>query len=201
MTSQIALVLSSLAICLSLVSLIFTAYQQYFKRPAISILLAPRVTVYYEHDGRLYLNISLSVRNKGAQYASIRGLIGSVSEKTLGTSSTFHWVAFMRSENIAKTGEAYRPIFSVDELAEILVVPARTSLAKRVQFITDEKLELKQGEYSIRVYVLEGLKKRASAEARASFSLSDEKSRTILRIDQETHLVKSSVVIPLELKL
>ena len=133
MTSEFSLILSALALGLSIVSLAFTTYQQYFKRPAITILLPRRVSVCYEHDGRLYLNMSVAIRNTGAQYGSITAIVGTIAQEDNRRSSNLNWVAFLRSENIAKIGEAYRPIASIEELADILVIPGRTAVTKRIQ--------------------------------------------------------------------
>lgn len=201
MSSHVSLVLSAVAICLSIVSLTFTAYQQYFKRPAVSALLPLKMSVCYEHDGRLYMSFSVLIRNKGAQYASIRALGGRVSRKSDGSFTTFHWTAFLKDENIARTGEAYRPITSVEQIAELLVVPNRTAVTKKIQFITDKEFTLSQGVYTMELWVFEGLKSAATAKTIATFNLSDADAARILRMDKETHLVKQTVSIPLKMEL
>jgi hypothetical protein len=199
--------LSSVAVCLSLFSVAFTAYQQYFKRPVITVLVGQRMSAYYEHDGRLYLHITLVFRNRGAQYGTIRAVGGQISERTKkhSRSAPIKWVAFLRDQhmNLAKLGEAFRPFAATESYAEMLVVPSRTVVTKRVQFITTEPFELSRGSYLLEFGVFEGLRKSFAATTTAIFDVPEEVINRLrcARADKETHIASNTVIIPLEMKV
>ena len=205
MTVNFSLALSIGAMSISLFSLGFTAYQQYFKGPRISMLIAQRMTACYEHDGRLYLHLSVIFRNKGAQYATIRLVGGQISSETQGTSSSLRWVAFLKnqSSNLSKEGEALRAFASIEAFADVIVVPSRSILTKRIQFITTDKYALQWGAYTINLFTMEGLRTRVSARAAATFNVSDETLNTLAksRADKNTHVTPCTAVIPLEFKV
>jgi hypothetical protein len=111
----------------------------------------------------------------------------------------------MRSQNsnLAKEGEALRAFASVEAFADVIVVPSRSVLTKRIQFITTDKYELQWGAYTINLFAMEGLRTRAAARATATFNLSDETLNTLTKskADQHTHVTPCTAVIPLEFKV
>ncbi|HET9284658.1 MAG TPA: hypothetical protein VFR24_22120 [Candidatus Angelobacter sp.] len=200
----VSTLLSIVAVSLSIVSLIFTAYQQYFKRPSIAVLLTSQLRVCYEHDERLYLYLDVLLRNKGAQYACIRAVQGRLYEKkarSILRSTAFSWLAFMKHTNVGNLGEGYRPVTAVEELAGFLVIPGRSAITKMIQFITVDKFKLTPGEYDLQLYIFEGQRKYAVAETSKQFRMSDEIAAGVLYTDKETHLVKKLTIVPFNLEI
>ena len=199
LVSLLPIVLSVLAICVSVGTVTFTAYLQYFRRPSINIFISKWLHVWLEADGALVLNGAFTFTNSGAQYGVLTNVTGILTNLTTSEQLEVFWSKFITFENAGQIGETFRPHGSFAGWANYLVVPNRQVVAKDIQFVSASVFVAQAGNYTLKVIgtVGTGDAERVAAEALLKFEISEAKisQLTKARVNPETRI--SSVSVPL----
>ncbi len=150
--------LSTVAIVVSLVTFFFTAYEQYWKKPVLSLVPGDRVSLSY---GPGYSGISLwafvVLANQGAEDAVILGMTGTLATADGTWRSELTWQALGKYEDRAPPGQ---PSFAPVDWAEALISASRKASANWISFTGSVPGKLPSGSYSLRLDVITQRKRR-----------------------------------------
>jgi hypothetical protein len=142
------LITSIIALTISLITLGFSSYNQYFKKPKVRILIADQMETWLTHNNELVLNVSVAIFNDGAQYGAISRIIGRIKSDHFLEAAPFRWKMFIEHKNVSEVGKNFKPFGAFAGWAYTLVIPSRQAVAKTVQFVTDEPVVLQPGIYT-----------------------------------------------------
>lgn len=153
-------VLSILAIVISLVAFFFTAYEQYWKRPVLSLVLGDSVSLSY---GPNYEGIALwacvVLANQGAEDAVILRIDGTLTKAGGGWQSTLTWLGFGKYQDQAPPGQPFQPFFAFVDWAEALISSSRKASTNWIAFSGPIPSKLPPGSYSLQLNVITGSKR------------------------------------------
>jgi hypothetical protein len=158
--------LSILAIVISLASFFFTAYEQYWKRPVLSLVLGDSISLSY---GPSYSGIALwacvVLANRGAEDAVILRIDGTITKADGGWQSTLTWLGFGKYQDQAAPGQPFRPFFAFVDWAEALISSSRKAATSWIAFSGPVPGKLTPGSYTLRLNVITGSKRHGSSTA------------------------------------
>ena len=192
------LVLSGVAIMISLCSAAFTAYLQYFRRPSLEMIVSRQLRTWIAANEGLVINAGVTFTNSGAKYGVVTSISGELTKVGDENAMRFQWSKFISYENAAPVGEGFKPHGSFSGWADHLVIPNRQAVANTIQFLSDDAFPLQAGKYQLKLtaHFGSGPKHKKLAETRIEFDVSDSKLETlkVTRVDPETKISKASVV-------
>lgn len=189
------IILSSVAISISLLSLGFSSYNQYFKKPDIRIFIADVMDSWLDPDGELVFNVSVTIFNDGAQYGAISRIVGRIVSEDSAQAVPFHWRIFIEHKNVAEEGTRFIPFGTFAGWAYTLVIPARQAVAKTIQFVTQGPLLLEPAIYKFEFEGFLGDIPKPRARSSIEIRLDEEKLTKLAqtRTDADTKITKGSV--------
>ncbi len=148
-------ILSILAIVISLVTLFFTTYEQYWKRPVLSLVLGDSLSLSY---GSNYEGIALwacvVLANQGAEDAVILRMDGTLARADGGWQSELTWLGFGKYQDQASPGQPFQPFFAFVDWAEALISSSRKASTNWIAFTGPVPSKLKPGSYSLQLNVV-----------------------------------------------
>lgn len=142
------IIISIIAITISLITLGFSSYNQYFKRPKVRILVADQMETWLTPDNEWVLNVSVAIFNDGAQYGAISRIVGRIESDRFLKPAPFRWQMFIEHKNVSEEGKDFKPFGAFAGWAYTLVIPSRQAVAKTIQFITNDPVVLEPGTYT-----------------------------------------------------
>lgn len=195
--SFLPIVMSAIAIFVSLATAALTAYLQYFRKPKLELLVSHWLRTWFGVNNKLVLNMGITISNFGARYAvvtRISGLLISISQRE---STELEWSKFITYENAAPAGEQFKPHGSFAGWADYLLIPNRQAIANNIQFFTKKAFVGRPGKYRLRLtaHAGSGVKEEVVATAEVEFQISEAQAEKLssARVDPETKIAKSSV--------
>jgi hypothetical protein len=195
--SILPIVVSTIAIFVTLANAAFTAYLQYFRRPKLQLIVSKWARTWLLADEHLAFNIAITFVNSGAQYATVTSVTGKLTNSSTGETIDIQWSKFIEFENSSKTGEAFTPHGSFAGWADYLVVPNRQAVAQTIQFVSSQPFTAQEASYRLALFAHSGTGARSSlvAETEVVFRVSAEKSEKlkITRVDAANGVSKGSV--------
>ena len=145
-------VLSVLAIVISMGTFFFTTYEQYWKKPVLSLVLGDSISLSY---GPSYEAIALwacvVLANQGAEDAVILGIDGTLTKVGGGWQSELTWLGIGKYQDTAPAGQ---PSFTLADWADALVSPSRKASANWITFTGPAPSKLTPGSYSLQFKVV-----------------------------------------------
>jgi len=194
---RLPILLSTLAIAISLFTVAFTSYQQFFKGPSLKIVLSDRIRTWLDPRGKLVINVVVTVLNGGARYGVLTRIAGEFGARGQPTRIPIDWVMFIEHANVGEEGKRFAPHGSFAGWADQLVIPARQAISKEIQFISREPFELKAGHYELRLQGYVGDKPVTKGKAVFDTELSGKAIARLenCRADPETKVAKESVML------
>ena len=192
------IMLSAIAIFVSLASAAFTAYLQYFRKPKLDVLVSRWLRTWIGGNDELVINAAITFTNSGAQYAVVTRVSGVLLEVAEHKQLNVQWSKFITYENAAPVGESFKPHGSFAGWADYLVVPNRQVIANNIQFFTNGAFAGRPGRYRLQLtaYAGSGTKSKAIALAEVEFDITEadaEKLKSTI-VDPDTKVSKASVV-------
>jgi hypothetical protein len=157
--------LSIFAIAISLGTFFFTAYEQYWKKPVLSLVLGDRISLSYGPD---YAGITLwacvVLANQGAEDAVILSIEGTLAQAGGGWRSELTWLGLGKYQDQATPGQPFQPLFAFVDWAEALVSSSRKAATNWISFTGPIPGRLPPGSYSLRLSVVtQGKRHRLSS--------------------------------------
>jgi hypothetical protein len=146
--------LSVLALVFSVATFFFTAYEQYWKRPRLSLVLGDSISLSYgpEYAG-LALWACVVVANQGAADAVILRIEGALTRAD-GWKAPIVWIGFGKYQAQALPGKPFEPSFAFVDWAEALVSPSRKASTSWIAFSGAIPDKLTPGSYNLRLDVV-----------------------------------------------
>ena len=192
---KISMIISCLALLFSICSLIFNYYNQYLKKPKISILLSEKIKS-FPTDGKLHFANTITFFNTGAQYGAVYKIKAQLidSEKN---PINLEWHMFMQDKNIGKEGEQFRSHSSFESWAETLIIQGRTAVSKKIQFRSLENFSPKIGSYILKIFVFSGTNKNYSCYVEKKLKITNNDTiaweKIIKNNDPQSRITTSSI--------
>jgi hypothetical protein len=168
----IPIVISSLALLMSVISLFFNYYIQYKKKPIITAELSDKLKC-FSGENKISVNNTITIFNKGAQYGAVYKMKAELFHKQSDTTTTLFWNMFVQDKNIGKTGEQFKAHTAFESWAETIVVQGRTASTKKIQFRSDDNFTLRSGEYEFELLIFTGTKKECSYSVMRKFNVGE----------------------------
>jgi hypothetical protein len=195
MPTMLPILLSSIALFISLISLAFNSYYQYFKRPDTRLLVADELEAWLSPKGELIFNITVTIFNEGARYGAISRIVGKVRSPQNPQATRFRWRMFVDHKNVGAEGTRFTPHLAFAGWAHALVIPARQALAKHVQFVTLQPLDLNPGSYTFEFLGFLGDVRKPRAKASMLIDMSEDQVSSLRKAtsDPDTRVSKTSV--------
>jgi hypothetical protein len=189
------IILSSFAILISLISLWFSSYNQYFKKPNIRIFIADAIDSWLDPEGELVFNVSVTIFNNGAQYGAISRIHGRIISEHSDQAMPFDWRIFVEHKNVAAEGTRFIPFATFAGWAHALVIPARQAVIRTIQFVTQAPLVLQPGIYKFEFEGFLGESPKPRARSSITLRLDEEQLEKLAqtRVDPDTRVSTGSV--------
>lgn len=191
------------AVIVSIATAAFTAYQQYFRGPRLSLLLPSRADLGYSPGYRPVLVVDIVFVNDGARYAPVISMSAQISFADQGWSRSLYWRTFVESEQVGSE-ERFQPWWMFKGWATAIVVPGRQAIRKGISFdvsgVQPGFSPLEPGEYVITVDAVVGPRHRTVRSQSCSFKLSDAASQFMVEkcvADPDTRVRKHSLTVRL----
>ena len=190
--------LSTLAIVISLGTFFLTWYYQYGKPSQIKLVVGDQMRlVYAPHDAHLKFWLNLTFFNEGARGAAVVRVEGSFSRVDSPHRCPLHWVAFIKSQNIAEPGKLKR-WSSFDRFPETIVVPAYSAETRCIAFQCEGVSSIEPGNYAISFVVVEGPLFRKVAEIGVNLPLTTETTLDLTKaLQDEDGVFEESLMVTL----
>lgn len=144
------LIVSFIALAISIGTFIFNAYFQVFRKPKLTVALGDVFTLAYGQNGELQFTRPVTFFNDGARYAaiiSIHGIIYSLDRPNKSTS--FAWRAFVESTDIGEKGKEFKPWWVFKGWVSTIIIGGHTAENENIGFKTEAAFPLEPGIFSI----------------------------------------------------
>ena len=194
-------VLSALAVLISLISLGVTSYNEYLKKPRLTVSPGENLKLFHGPKGEVAATLSCSFLNTGARYGTIYKM--NVILRRGSQSASLDWRYFVEMKNVSPEGTRFTPFDIVQGFAETLVIPSRGGVAKRIQLESSTAYPLTAGEHSLELQVFFfGGKVRAPESITAAFEITNENEIKVLSstVDPATRVSHGSIVVSLRIQ-
>ncbi len=149
MNSSDSIALCALAI--SILTFVFTAYEQYFRRPQIRLALGDTIGLSQNKAGYLGIVVDLSLFNGGAREVQVVSLTGAMHSNASGREVSLRWFCFTDSRQVQLPDGRYSPWTAFSSWPATLLIPGRTGINRSVSLNTDAPVRINPGDYSITV--------------------------------------------------
>jgi hypothetical protein len=181
----------------SLATVAFTAYQGYFKGPALKIILSDRIRAWLGTERELTLNLVVTVLNGGARYGVLTRISGHLVVDDQPPGLPIVWRMFVEHKNVGEEGTRFKPHGTFAGWADNLVVPARQAVSKQIQFVSTEAFQPKAGRYHLRLQGYVGDRHLHGAEVNFSMQLDNQTASRLANCltDPDTRVAKESVTL------
>jgi hypothetical protein len=154
--------LSVIALVVSVVTFFITTYEQYWKRPRLSLVLGDSISLSYgpEYSG-LALWACVVVANQGAADAVILRIEGTLTRAD-GWKAPIVWIGFGKYQDQVLPGKPFEPSFAFVDWAEALVSPSRKASTSWIAFSGAIPDKLTPGSYRLRLNVVTQPRRRSA---------------------------------------
>jgi hypothetical protein len=196
----VPIVLSVIATLIALVTAGLTSYHQYFKQAQIILLPSGRMGAWRSPDMQLVFTVPMVLANAGAKYGVVHRISGTITMPD-GFTSDFQWRMFTESKSIGEEGREFKPHDAFVGWAETVVIPARSAISKRIQFISRRGVIVIPGKYRLDFEAFAGFGNSASASVSVCYTLTKDTEAELISCvgDRDTRMVQKSVNINLAL--
>jgi hypothetical protein len=157
MTMTLADILSIIAVVISIGAVLFTAYEQYWKKPQLSVVLGDSISLHYGYQG-IALWACVVIVNQGAEDAVILRIDGTLTRDKWV--SEIGWLGFGKYKDQAPAGKPFDPVFTFIDWAEALISPSRKASSRWIVFSGESHGELTKGKYDLELNVVTQAKRR-----------------------------------------
>jgi len=189
-------VISLIAMVITVFATTFNAYMQYFQKYKLKILVSDPLKLFYGTDSNLFLHANLTFLNEGAMNCPILSLEILLEGEKIKNSERFIFRAFLDSSDFGLDKGIYEPKFFVKTLAKPFIVSKRDAIVETIKFSSINSLKLEAGTYTLSFRVIGGNNNDVLTSLSKVFSI-NEKNATFLNqhchSDKETKRSKNSL--------
>jgi hypothetical protein len=144
------LVVSVLAIIISISTFIFNIYYNVFRGPRLRVAFGDIFTLGYLSNKCLVFHRPITFFNDGARYAAVISIRGELSHsKVTNLQSKFRWRSFIESTNVGEKGKEFKPFWSFKSWVSTIIISGHSAENENIGFISEAPLELLPGRYAV----------------------------------------------------
>jgi hypothetical protein len=196
-TKILPIVLSAIAVLISIAVATLAAYNQYYKPSRLEVVVSEKLRAWLGAEGELVMAFGVAIINSGATYDVITKLSIQLDDSALPQPLVLTWRMFLQHKNVGDEGVSFDPHGAFSGWADYLVVPARQAVANHILFFSQTPWPPRAGTYTLRLSGHAG--DRLVRGAQTSFKVAlDEATASKLatcRVDPQTRITKRSIVL------
>jgi hypothetical protein len=150
----------------------FTLYQQFWKKPNLSVVLGELgYLAYLPNKAGLEIYLAVTILSDGATDAAVTRITGHLAPKDASWETFLTWLYFVKAK---ATPGLWTWSWAIQDATSSIVVPSRKTVTKWVNFISSTtSLEIGEAEYELQIQ-LEGPDRSTAASKSYHFSITPE---------------------------
>ncbi|MBY5990898.1 hypothetical protein [Ferrimonas balearica] len=166
------LLVSILALLLSLGTFYTNIYFQKLKKASLNVIIGDHKYVNYGQKGELIMGVPLTMYNEGARLTSVLSVKGQIYNiENSNQSSKLTWRQFYEFENIGRSGEVFKPHRSFKSHPTTIILEGYSAAGENISFRTENDFHLTPGTYMVEfAFYDHHFKKIATASEKLNFT-------------------------------
>lgn len=192
------IVISACALVVAFSSAAVTAYFQYFRRPRLSIVVNGEMDVWRTPEMHLAFLVPTVIVNDGARYGIVQRIVGEITMPD-GYVAPFRWRMFAEAKAVGDESRELKVWGGFAGWAETLVVPSRSAITRRIQFVSERAVIVTPGRYRIEFELHSAHSADVVAHASVWYELTENSEAALIACvaNPKTRTVERSVRLPL----
>lgn len=191
--------LAAVAIVVSLLTAVYTGYEQYSRAPRVKIVPSALAWLYYYPGHEPYLNLRLALVNDGARSAMVVSILATV-RNARGTICELTWRDRYDIVNLGKTGAAINRRFDWKGQADLLLIAPRSGVVEAIGFMAPHETKFGEDDYQLELKVFIASRRRPFASDAFHFTLNKPAIKLLEEecvMDARTYTFESSLQLTL----